>query len=118
MILQQMVSAPDTVHKTAAVDPGIALMVLVFIYLLFELFRLFCVARLQYRYYKAGDKRKVRQMGYHIFYYLRLWGIDTNLGWNTAEVDEAVTARFLMLRQENTGGSVSYWKRHFTETRH
>ena len=131
MTLQQMVSAPDTVHKTAAVDPGdadqeqildsggfdaalledafskvvstaktalgvlgIALMVLVFIYLLFELFRLFCVARLQYRYYKAGDKRKVRQMGYHIFYYLRLWGIDTNLGWNTAEVDEAVAARF------------------------
>lgn len=131
MTLQQMVSAPDTVRKTAAVDPGdanqeqildsgtfdaalledainkavsttktvlgflgIVLMVLVFIYLLFELFRIFCVARLQYRYYKAGDKRKVRQMGYYIFYYLRLWGIDTNLGWNTVEVDAAVTARF------------------------
>lgn len=131
MSLQQMISAPDTIHKTAALDDGsgqeeqtldsgsfdaammeasftkavastktalgivgIVLILLVFVYCLFEIFRLICVAHIQYNYIKAGKKKRVRLMGTFIFYYLNLWGIDTDLGWNTGEVDALVTEKF------------------------
>lgn len=73
---------------------GIILILLAVILFLLEAWRLVVFIYSRWVYVKADERKRILITSYWIFFILRFWGFDANLGWHVDETDVQVSKRF------------------------
>lgn len=79
---------------------GIFLIVFVILFILAETLRVLAAWLMKRKYERADGEKQVRKAEQIINTYLRIWGIEAHLGWNTEEIDKKIAEKIGDVREE------------------